>query len=74
MHDKASQNVEELEILREQARTFGGKTAADMGNKAWEDILGSWPYDIEVARLKDPAEQRKFRQLDQYDRFSQNTE
>ena len=54
MHDKSSMTPEELEILRDAARVFGGKTVADMGNRVMEDVLGSWPRDALEARLKDP--------------------
>jgi pyruvate-formate lyase len=54
MNDSSQLTQNELEVLREAARTFGGKTPADMGNKAWLDILGTWPQDILDARLKDP--------------------
>lgn len=54
MHDESRLSPEEIEILREASRVFGGKSAADMGNKLWADILGTWPQDILEARLKDP--------------------
>jgi len=54
MNDSSQLTREELEILRDAARTFGGKSPADMGNKIWEDLLGTWPQDILAARLKDP--------------------
>ena len=46
---------ESLELLRESARTFRGKTAPDMTYKAWEAVVGSWIKDAEAAKLKDPA-------------------
>ena len=54
MHSKIRLSSYELEILRDAARTFGTNNAADMANKAWEDILGTWPQDALEARLKDP--------------------
>ena len=54
MHDKSSLSREEIEVLREASRVFGGKSTADMGNKLLYDILGTWPQDILEARLKDP--------------------
>ncbi len=44
-----------LEILRESAREFRGKTAPDMTYKAWEEVVGSWIKDAEAAKLKDPT-------------------
>ena len=46
---------ESLLILREAARTFGGKTAPDMSYKAWNAVVGSWGRDAENAKLKDPT-------------------
>ncbi len=54
MNDKSSLTGEALEILRDAARVFGGKSVADMGNRVMEDALGSWPRDVLEARLKDP--------------------
>jgi pyruvate-formate lyase len=54
MHDKSCLTREELEILRDAARVFGGKTIADMGNRVMADVLGTWPWDALEARLKDP--------------------
>lgn len=55
MHSDAdAMSMEDLKILRESSLVFRGKTAADFGNKAWEAVLGSWPRDVELARLKDP--------------------
>jgi pyruvate formate-lyase/glycerol dehydratase family glycyl radical enzyme len=54
MNASTTLNKEDIEILREAARTYGGKTAPDMANKAWEAVLGSWPKDVETARIKDP--------------------
>ncbi len=54
MNDSSQLTREELEVLRDAARTFGGKSVADMGNKLWEDMLGTWPQDVLKARLKDP--------------------
>jgi pyruvate formate-lyase/glycerol dehydratase family glycyl radical enzyme len=46
---------ESLEILRESAREFRGKTAPEMTYKAWEAVVGSWIKDVEAAKLKDPT-------------------
>ncbi len=46
---------ESLEILRNSAGTFMGKTAPEMTYKAWESVLGSWIRDAEEAKLKDPT-------------------
>ena len=54
MRDESQLTSEEVEILREASRVFGGKTPADAGNKIWADMLGTWPQDILEARLKDP--------------------
>jgi formate C-acetyltransferase len=55
MNASTTLNKEDIEILREAARTYGGKTAPDMANKAWEAVLGSWPKDVETARYKGPT-------------------
>ena len=46
---------ETLEILRDSARLFGGKTAPDMSYKAWEAVAGTLGRDLEDAKLKDPS-------------------
>jgi pyruvate formate-lyase/glycerol dehydratase family glycyl radical enzyme len=46
---------ESLELLRESAREFRGKTAPEMTYKAWEAVVGSWMKDTEAAKLKDPT-------------------
>jgi pyruvate formate-lyase/glycerol dehydratase family glycyl radical enzyme len=46
---------ESLEILRNSAREFGGKTAPERTYRAWEAVVGSWIKDLEAARLKDPT-------------------
>jgi pyruvate formate-lyase/glycerol dehydratase family glycyl radical enzyme len=46
---------ESIEILRNSARTFRGKTAPEMTYKAWEAVVGSWIRDAEAAKLKDPT-------------------
>ncbi len=63
--DKAALNVtmdanvgldnESIEILRNSARLFAGKTAPEMTYKAWEQVAGSWATDAEKAKLKDPT-------------------
>jgi len=54
LHTEVELTDEELKILRESSLVFRGKSCADMANKAWEAVLGDWPRDVEVARLKDP--------------------
>jgi formate C-acetyltransferase len=46
---------ESIEILRNSAREFRGKTAPEMTYKAWEAVVGSWIKDAEAAKLKDPT-------------------
>jgi pyruvate formate-lyase/glycerol dehydratase family glycyl radical enzyme len=46
---------ESLEILRNSARVFRGKTAPEMTYKAWKAVVGSWIRDAEAAKLKDPT-------------------
>ncbi|MBN2041429.1 MAG: hypothetical protein JW864_15420 [Spirochaetes bacterium] len=46
---------ESLQILRNSAVTFRGKTAPEMTYKAWESVVGPWIRDAEKARLKDPT-------------------
>ncbi len=46
---------ESIEILRNSARMFAGKTAPEMTYKAWEKAVGSWARDAEKAKLKDPT-------------------
>jgi len=46
---------ESIEMLRESAREFRGKTAPEMTYKAWEAVVGSWIKDAEAAKLKDPT-------------------
>lgn len=48
-------DAESIEILRESVRTFGGNTAQEMTYKAWKAVLGSWPRDVEEAKVKDPT-------------------
>ena len=54
MHNKATGDTEDLEILRDAVKTFKGQNPVDCVSKAWEEILGSWPQDALTARLKDP--------------------
>ena len=54
LHTDCALTDEDIEILRESSLIFRGKSCADMANKAWETVLGDWPFDIEKARLKDP--------------------
>lgn len=55
MNANAALDQESLEILRESDRVFKGKTAPEMTNKAWADVLGSWPKDATDAKVKDPT-------------------
>ncbi len=48
-------DAEGLEILRESARLFRGKTMPEMTYKAWEALVGSWEKDAEASKLKDPS-------------------
>ena len=48
-------DAKSLEILRNSAREFGGKTAPEMTYKALEAVDGSWIRDVEAAKLKDPT-------------------
>jgi formate C-acetyltransferase len=47
--------AEDLAILRESARLFGGHSAPEMTYKAWHELVGSWAKDVEAAKLKDPS-------------------
>jgi len=53
----ASVNIdqESINILRESAKVFGGKSAQEMAYKAWEELVGSWARDVEASKLKDPS-------------------
>ncbi|MDR0310097.1 MAG: hypothetical protein LBJ21_00780 [Acidobacteriota bacterium] len=55
MDASVGMNRESVELLRESARTFRGKTAPDMTYKAWEAVVGGWIKDAEAAKLKDPT-------------------
>jgi pyruvate formate-lyase/glycerol dehydratase family glycyl radical enzyme len=55
MDANVGMDPESLEILRESAREFRGKTAPEMTYKAWEQVDGSWMKDVEAAKLKDPT-------------------
>jgi formate C-acetyltransferase len=46
---------ESIDILRESAREFRGKTAPERTYKAWEAVVGPWIKDAEAARIKDPT-------------------
>ncbi len=54
LHDKVSISHEDLEILREAARTFKDHNPVDCVNKVFEEVLGEWPRDAVEAHLKDP--------------------
>ena len=51
----ASVEQRDLEILRESANLFKGKTAPEMAGKAWSAVLGDWPRDVTDAKIKDPT-------------------
>lgn len=55
LNANAQLDAESREILRESVRVFGGKTAPEMADKAWADVLGSWPKDVTDAKVKDPT-------------------
>ncbi len=55
MDASVTMDSESLNILREAARVFGGKTAPDLSYKAWEAAVGSLGRDLEDAKLKDPS-------------------
>jgi pyruvate-formate lyase len=55
MNANVGLDPESIEILRNSAREFRGKTAPEMANKAWEAVVGSWIKDAEAAKLKDPT-------------------
>jgi pyruvate formate-lyase/glycerol dehydratase family glycyl radical enzyme len=55
MDANVGMDPESLEILRESAREFRGKTAPEMTYKAWETVDGTWMKDAEAAKLKDPT-------------------
>ncbi|SHI17808.1 formate C-acetyltransferase [Sporobacter termitidis DSM 10068] len=55
LNASAALDEESLEILRESARVFGGKTAPEMADKAWAEVLGTWPKDATDAKVKDPT-------------------
>jgi pyruvate formate-lyase/glycerol dehydratase family glycyl radical enzyme len=55
MNANVGMDSESIEILRNSAREFRGKTAPEMTYKAWEAVVGSWIKDVEAARLKDPT-------------------
>ena len=46
---------DDLSILRHSARVFSGKTAVDMAERAWFELVGDWNTQAEIARLKDPT-------------------
>lgn len=54
LHDKVTVSQEDLEILREAARTFRNQNPVDCVNKVFEEVLGEWPRDVVDAHLKDP--------------------
>ncbi|MFC1493651.1 pyruvate formate lyase family protein [Thermodesulfobacteriota bacterium] len=46
---------ESIDILRNSARFFSGKTAPEMTYKAWDELVGTWAKDAEQAKIKDPT-------------------
>ena len=54
LHDAVSEDLNNIEILRDAVRTFRNQNPVDGVNKAWEEVLGSWPRDALDAYLKDP--------------------
>jgi pyruvate formate-lyase/glycerol dehydratase family glycyl radical enzyme len=55
MNANVGMDRESIEILRNSAREFRGKTAPEMTYKAWEAVVGSWIKDAEAAKIKDPT-------------------
>ena len=55
LNASARLDAESRDILRESVKTFAGKTAPEMAEKAWEDVLGTWPKDVTDAKVKDPT-------------------
>ena len=55
MDASVGMDPESIEVLRNSARVFRGKTAPEMTYKAWEAVVGSWIKDAEAAKLKDPT-------------------
>jgi formate C-acetyltransferase len=55
MNADAGLDRKSLEILRESARVFAGKTAPEMTAKAWDAVYGTWPTDVTDAKIKDPT-------------------
>ena len=50
MDANVGMNRESIELLRESALTFRGKTAPEMTQKAWEAVVGGWIRDVEAAK------------------------
>ena len=46
---------EDLQLLRESAALFRGKTAPDMTMKAWSAVYGDWGRGVTDAKVKDPS-------------------
>jgi pyruvate formate-lyase/glycerol dehydratase family glycyl radical enzyme len=55
MNANVGLDPESIEILRNSAREFGGKTAPEMTYKAWEAVVGPWIKEVEAAKIKDPT-------------------
>ncbi|MDR2605824.1 MAG: hypothetical protein LBC38_00905 [Oscillospiraceae bacterium] len=55
MDASVTMDMESIELLRESARTFGGRSAQEMTYKAWEQAVGDWAKNAEAAKLKDPS-------------------
>jgi hypothetical protein len=54
MNAATDMSDEEIEILRDAARTFRVKQLPIWLTKPGRLFLGSWPRDAEAARIKDP--------------------
>ena len=54
LHDRVNISPEDLEILREAARTFRDHNPVDCVNKVFAEVLGDWPREAVAAHLKDP--------------------
>lgn len=55
MNANAGVDRKSLEILRESAELFMGKTAPEMTAKVWSSVYGTWPKDVTEAKIKDPT-------------------
>lgn len=55
MNANAGIDRNSMEILRESAELFMGKTAPEMTEKVWASVYGTWPKDVTDAKIKDPT-------------------